>query len=630
MPDKFRYAPGRPGYGTKGNDGSAGLQGFSMYFTDYDPLTETASINLAIQNNYVLWSISATTALPSSRVYITGDLFVDTEGKIYEINAELNTFTYKFASINTTGYFTSAEIVSDTYNYNRYFNTNISPKYVIDNVYADGAIAYYNVPTNVYNILSKNYARIEYSNVTQGNYNPFTLFSSAETGGTDDHKALAIVREIDSNTFRIGNLDNTGNIRDVNLIFDVSSLKHTKQGKSLFNIGSPDGEILTNYEINANALFTGVFNISPPGFYAGYGVTDISIRWRLIDFTADPDVKADLYFLLNEPYSGTISLATDGSAFRPYVFHDCASSGVLHFSGLPETTSYKYYMNFYKNGWERRSNIKTVATGAAPTIAVYPSSVTNDASGAHTLEFCVSSNVIWEAVIYTNPGTFLSGLVAYGTAVADSSLRINLSENTTELSRAGALRVTPTNGGVPITVNISQAGAGGQIELDMVQASGVCNDGYPTKDYTINGEVDVTGLISSNSYSINFNTNIYINNFFYEEEQSEFGEVGYEYWSYLYVGGTVVDSKHGIGTTQSSAITNLNISMTTSPSPSYTKVAYDSSVGYMIKISAAANHTDYQASNILTLIDVSIAGTYTAYNINNDNEDATIPCVEII
>ena len=93
------YAPGKPGFGSRGDDGSMGLPGLSIYFTDYNTTTEAATIRAAITNNNILWKGLSSTPLPSNRVYATGDLFVDTEGKVYEIDAENDTFTYKFANL---------------------------------------------------------------------------------------------------------------------------------------------------------------------------------------------------------------------------------------------------------------------------------------------------------------------------------------------------------------------------------------------------------------------------------------------------------------------------------------------------------------------------------------------------
>ena len=42
---KFEYAPGLPGYGTQGADGSDGLLGVSFYFSEYAGDTDIITIN---------------------------------------------------------------------------------------------------------------------------------------------------------------------------------------------------------------------------------------------------------------------------------------------------------------------------------------------------------------------------------------------------------------------------------------------------------------------------------------------------------------------------------------------------------------------------------------------------------
>jgi len=59
---KFNYAPGLPGYGTKGVDGSTGLLGLGMYYTSYDGVLDTATISVKIQTNKLL--LSTDTLLP--------------------------------------------------------------------------------------------------------------------------------------------------------------------------------------------------------------------------------------------------------------------------------------------------------------------------------------------------------------------------------------------------------------------------------------------------------------------------------------------------------------------------------------------------------------------------------------
>jgi hypothetical protein len=412
MSEKFRYAPGKPGFGKKGIDGSAGSQGLSMYFTDYDPNTQILEINTAIANNYSLWSYSGSPILlPSGRNYVSGDIFIDSNGKIYEINAENNTFEYKFCELNTAGYFIPAEVSTDLYGYERYHNNNTARKYLIDSIYTSGSVTYYNIPTNIYNILPRNFARIEYSNINQNNYNPFTLFSSADPEAANNEKAIALVRSINDNTFRLGNLDDNGNIRDVNLTFDVSSLRHTKDSKSIFNINTAEGAILTNYEINANALFDNTFNMSPYSFKAGYSPTDVSIEWDLTNFTADSNIVADLYVFLETSTYGTISLVQDSSKYIPLIFHDVSTTGILHITDISSNTTYKYYMNFHKNGWERRSAVKTVTTAEIPNILVSPSELYLEMSAINNVGFCVSSNINWSAQIYGSEKTCIIKLI---------------------------------------------------------------------------------------------------------------------------------------------------------------------------------------------------------------------------
>ena len=300
MSNKFQYAPGMPGFGTKGKDGSVGAQGIAMYFTDLNPVTDINTINLKILNNQVLWSGSSS-VLPDNRVYVTGDLFFDGDGKAYEINAETDTFTYKFASLNMGGFFVPLGINSDN-GFQRYFNSNNSPKYIIDNIYTElGAINYTESPTTIYGITPENFARIEYSNVQKAGslnqiFNPFTVYSAGEIAGLDDQKSMAIVRDNSNNLFRIGNIDDNGNLRNVNLIFDVSSLIQTKQPGNTFSLNTPVGSVLTNYEIAANTIFDPNFNNDPITFVTNMGTTDASVSWVLSDFTNDPGVTGDLYF----------------------------------------------------------------------------------------------------------------------------------------------------------------------------------------------------------------------------------------------------------------------------------------------------------------------------------------------
>lgn len=415
--DKFQYAPGRPGFGSRGDDGSAGLTGLSLYFTDYDTVTESAAIQAAIINNNILCSSTLyelnETPLPGGRTYNVGDIFIDVNGGVYEIVDPITgDYVYKFARLNTTGLFTSAEIETDTHRFKRYFNNNLDPKYLIDNVYASEEVNYYSVPSNIYDILTQNFTRIEFSNIVEGIYNPFTVYSSGE----NDNNAIAIVRDIYTNTFRIGNLDNNGNVRNVNLMFDVKSLMVNKEDKTThFTPSTPAGTIVTNYEINANPLFEGNFNSNPSSFSEMAGHNYAIIGWDKLDFADDSDVIADLYVYKDVSAQTTINV-NNCFDYRPIVYSDCKSSGDITITGLTETTPYKYYMNLSKNGWSRRSTVKSFTTSATPYLYLIHGSPNTylwaDASGVWDGSTRTDSSTLYRIDVSTNSviGWFIDGV----------------------------------------------------------------------------------------------------------------------------------------------------------------------------------------------------------------------------
>lgn len=365
MIDKFKYAPGMPGFGTKGSDGSLGNQGLAMYFTDLDPVGGKGALETKISNNQVLW-FDSINPLPDDRKYITGDLFFDSDGKAYEINAETDTFSSIGGNLNMGGFFIPLEIKADN-GFQRFFNSNSSPKYIIDNIYTDaGTINYTESPVTIYNINPRNFARIEYSNVVLNQkYNPFTVYSGDSSAELpSNQKSIAIVRDISLNLFRIGNLDDAGNLRNVNLIFDVSSLIHTKQPGNTFTGKTPPGSILTNYEIAANILFDPEFN-SNPGIFSANRIDNYTIKlvWYLSEFMnsypKDPTIKGDLYFFENLNLNNS-TFRIDSSAARPLIFSDIEPSGEIYINDISSTKSYGYYMKLSKNGWTRNSIIKYV------------------------------------------------------------------------------------------------------------------------------------------------------------------------------------------------------------------------------------------------------------------------------
>lgn len=463
MNDKFQYAPGKPGFGSKGDRGEDGQQGISMYFTDINPITNSGLINSRIQSNLTLWT-SGYNDLPGGRVYVTGDLFIDNEGKAYEINAETDTFEYKLASLNMGGFFLPLGISSDS-GFQRYFNSNSSPKYIIDNVYTmSGAINYTAVPENIYNIQPQDFTRIEYTNIKPDLvHNAFTVYSSADPGGVlsdENNKALALVYNESTKTFRLGNIDDVGNIRNTNLTFDVSLLRQTKEAGNSFNQNTPDGAILTNHEINANSLFDSNFDQNPDSFLGVFGTTFADIKWDLYDFSGgDTDVYGDLYFYEYIPSYNGQSFRLDASIVRPLIFTNITSpDGSVRITGLKSDGAYNYHMKVYKNGWSRNSVVKSLFKGA---ISVRPINLLNESKTAHQIGnpyyFDVSANGPWDvsfgsASWITNVTTNIVGGGDF-----DGSIGFYLTENTGS-TRSGGMTVTVLGGASQI-IPISQLGA---------------------------------------------------------------------------------------------------------------------------------------------------------------------------
>ena len=357
---KFQYSPGLIGYGPKGTDGSDGLQGMSLYFTDYDVVFNRSSIEHAIEHDYALLSTSVPeTVLPGGRTYVTGDLFVDPAGSVYVIDAVGNTFTDSSCKLSRGDYFyTKDEVTSN--GYVRYLNrqaVDSSAAYLIDNMQMKSG---YGTAPVVYGMPAENYTRIEYADVSSNNYVPFTLYSAAEYTG-DDHQALAIVYNTNYNTFRIGNTpDSVADVRNVCLQLDVWTLRYNRPNR--FSTSTASKTVLTSNEKNPYLLFdSDYFDPGPASFTATPGANSVMILWDLEDFVnaAVADITGDLYFY--RPVSGNYSL-TDVSEGSPMVLHDVEAYAWATIDGLSPGTQYQYYMVLTHDGWERRSSIKTVST----------------------------------------------------------------------------------------------------------------------------------------------------------------------------------------------------------------------------------------------------------------------------
>ena len=378
---KLLYAQSLPGYGTGGADGSAGLLGFSVYFSSYDGDIDSSILKYLIEpiNNHPLLVDShwAGSNYPG-RTYQTGDIIVDKFAKVWKIDSVIPVaYSYAGYRLTSTSLFipsnipgvTVAGIPADRYSNNYLFN-------IIDTVNSNTLTSSYytDFPEIIYGINSKEFARIEYSNKTESeNRNAFSLFIGA-TPNADDNYALGLVRDIADNTFRLGNLDGTS-VRDTGLIFDVKSLKHN-QTNNIFSASASEGTLLTNSEINTKNLINPFFTYDPISFtYISPASNIVQISWDKRDFLKTTDsgtvnnIAATLYFLDASLYNNQDFNFTTGH--REISFPAIDVSGVVTINGLPAgNKKYISYIEFRESGWKRTSKILEILPGKPPIVLV--------------------------------------------------------------------------------------------------------------------------------------------------------------------------------------------------------------------------------------------------------------------
>lgn len=230
---KFKYAPGLPGYGTRGSDGTPGSAGLSTYFSAYNGLTDSITIKSKIIGNNILFP--TVESLPGGRTYLTGDQFVDTNGRIFRIDFnESNLYVNTSQQLNTTGFFEIGPNTVSTPVYTRYSNSYSTDKFLIDVVYASTPPGNYTsnpsrIDGSIYGIGAVDFAQVKYVDNAIGSYHPYTVWTNS-TNTTEPNQAIALVKEDEGNAWRLGNLDGGGNQRDVSLYLDFGTTYGTFKG----------------------------------------------------------------------------------------------------------------------------------------------------------------------------------------------------------------------------------------------------------------------------------------------------------------------------------------------------------------------------------------------------------------
>lgn len=238
---EFQYAPGLPGYGTKGADGSSGLGGQSTYIAGYSGTTQAALITGHILNNTTMFA--NTEPLADNRTYNDGDMFIDINATIFIIDFDNSELFYNTEqSLNTSGFFEFLTNTDDPPNFKRYSNKFDSEedRALIDIVYAhqvSSGIGKY--PSTIYGLKPDLYAQIQYSDSNLmttfkdgSEIYPYTVW---RTEITSDNDSIALARELTNNVWHLGNKQTLADTaREVHLDLDfqtigISSELHSNQ-----------------------------------------------------------------------------------------------------------------------------------------------------------------------------------------------------------------------------------------------------------------------------------------------------------------------------------------------------------------------------------------------------------------
>lgn len=225
MPRKFVYGPGLPGYGTKGVDGSTGLLGLATYFSAYDGNADSVTIKSKIIANKELFSTDDLLPGYPERVYQTGDIFIDKNARVFQIDFnESNLYLDTGIFLNTSGFFTELGTQTNYPQFTRYSNSYITEKFLIDVVYSDNVGNYTSYPTSIYDNTPNYFAQVKYvDQALVTNFNGWYPFQVWTTGIVGDEDSIALAREENSNAWHLGNKDG-GVLRDVSLYLDFADI----------------------------------------------------------------------------------------------------------------------------------------------------------------------------------------------------------------------------------------------------------------------------------------------------------------------------------------------------------------------------------------------------------------------
>lgn len=387
------YAPGLATYGVKGNDGSIGIPGKSIYYTSFDKNIEEDlnTLKLKIQNNEVL-SNNINSSL-GDRTYQNGDLILDSNGIIYELSIENSNINFielgrlnqnEFFYLSGVSYLQKERVINNFGIAVDYINTSSKNISDVSSYIYNGNINYNNV-----NIPYINFPHINYSDIQQNGYIPFELYTTGNTGSE-----LSLVYDTVNNSFNY--------ISNANLVLSASDNIYVNNNKMIYDQNNL-GSVLTTNDIRSINLFNSQLNnLTDEIFNVSNSNTVLTITYNLSKLFKNSNIDINSIIInlhINNVYTNEDQLDftnLNDIIIRNLNYSESDTSVVIN--NLQPNRKYVIYLSIIQNGWEINLTPKEIDTqyNVAPEIKWENNSINIGADASvFTLNatFTISANI---------------------------------------------------------------------------------------------------------------------------------------------------------------------------------------------------------------------------------------------
>lgn len=489
------YLHGLPGYGVLGNDGEKGLNGISLYISSLDGCLNESLITADINGNLDLnGSGKKIPGFDTSRVYQTGDYFIDAASRVCQIDLSTSKrFKPSGLKLNYLDIF-EYSLIKNTTGYDRYINkSSTQDKVIVDSAITDKKSNYLDVLDNkIYDIPYKDFGHIMYNDKPT---NTGVIDMALLTGGNRDHNAIVLRYDTSTNTFIFGNRDKNNELRSTNLIFDYYTTE-VNRGR-IINEEDLNGNILTNVEISTPFLFD--FDNDPAGISITAENNSVLIYWDKTKFfknlqqSALNKIRMDLVFYQPISVKGN-SYNFDNAPNNNIYIYSLPDIGSVSITNLLTNTMYKSYLQFSYNNYHRISNVANTTTGIAPVMQIYYNGSLYNNGDTINIP-AILYNSVYTFSVSTNGGnwsitdrynTFTTISPKLGNGSSNFNVTIN-SNNYNPTTRLDKFTVTLDQySSIYTTINLLQASFDGQLSCSPTSLS-----------YSYNGEVRAFGVTTN-------------------------------------------------------------------------------------------------------------------------------------